>query len=419
MNTERQNEYVLPPQSSPAGTSLVASTVDKDEVDFVDFLMLVLRGKGTILRFALSFMVLAALIVYVILKPTYTGEAVFLPPQGAPGSSMTQLAGSIGAMGAVGALAGLKNPGDVYAGILMSRTISDALVKKFDLQNVYKVKLASDASKILTNHTKVTVGKTSLVTIKVDDHDPRRAADLANGYLDELREQNTRLALSDAAQRRLFFQQQLEREKNSLADAEVDLKTTQEKTGLIVPINQAQVQIEEMAQIRAQIASNQVELAALRQGATEQNPQVIRLQSQIEGLRHQLEQLQNNPGKPQPGSIEFSTVKAPTLTMEYIRKQREVRYHELLFELIAKQYENARIDESRESPVLQVVDRATVPERKSGLSRTLTVLGAGVIGGIFGVLYLLLQRSIAKMKADPATASKLNELNGLLGLRRS
>ncbi len=419
MNTERQNEYIVPSQSPPEDISPAAFTVDKDEVDVVDFLMLVLRGKGTILRFALSFMVLTALVVYVILKPTYTGEAVFLPPQSAPGSSMTQLASSMGAMGAMGALAGLKNPGDVYAGILMSRTISDALVKKFDLQKVYKVKLASDASKVLANHTKVTVGKTSLVTIKVDDHDPRRAADLANGYLDELREQNTRLALSDAAQRRLFFQQQLEREKNALADAEVDLKTTQEKTGLIVPINQAQVQIEEMAQIRAQIASNQVELAALRQGATDQNPQVIRLQSQIEGLRHQLEQLQNNPGKPQPGSIEFSTVKAPTLTMEYIRKQREVRYHELLFELIAKQYETARIDESRESPVLQVVDRAAVPERKSGLSRTLTVLAAGMLGGVFGVLYLLLQRSIAKMKADPTTASKLDELNGLLRLRRS
>jgi capsule polysaccharide export protein KpsE/RkpR len=249
--------------------------------------------------------------------------------------------------------------------------VADSVVRRFDLQSVYKTRLFSDTIKTLKSRSSFIVGKNSLITIDVDDHDPKRAADIANGYLDALREQNGRLALTEAAQRRLFFEQQLEKAKNGLADAEVELKKTQEQTGLIAPGGQAQVEIETTAQLRAQISSFQVELAAVRQGATEDNPQVVRLQSQIAGLQQQLQRMQNDSAEHQPGNTELPTAKVPGLALEYIRKQREVRYHEVLFDMIARQYETARLDESREAPVLQVVDRAVVPDRKSGPKRAL------------------------------------------------
>jgi tyrosine-protein kinase Etk/Wzc len=380
------------------------------EVDLIDLAALLLREKKTILKFTVILLVLTVIVVYLVMKPMYTAEAVFLPPQNSPGSSMAlQLASQLGPLGA-GALGGLKSPGDVYVGILGSRTIADGLVKKFDLQKIYKTKKLSDSIKVLQKRSTFTAGKNTLVTIKVDDHDPKLAADLANGYLDALHEQNGRLALTEAAQRRLFFEQQLDREKNALADAEVDLKRTQEKTGLIVPAGQAQVQIEEMGQIRAQIASHQVELAALKQGATDQNPQVVRLQTEIAGLQQELQRLQNDPSHHQPGSVQLSTANVPELALEYVRKQREVKYHETLFELISKQYEAARLDESRDAPMLQVIDRAVIPDRKSGLPRTLMVLAGGMLGGFLGIIWVILKRFVRAMEKNPYNATRLKEL---------
>jgi uncharacterized protein involved in exopolysaccharide biosynthesis len=410
----RQETVLNPPEISspsellPAGAPQSAS--EEDEIDLVGLVALLLRGKKTILRFMLVSAILTAIVVYLVMKPTYTGEAVFLPPQNAPGSGMSQLASQLGSLGALGGFAGLKNSGDVYLGILGSRTIADGMIERFDLQKVYKAKRLSDAEKRLKRNSKFVLGKDTLITISVEDHDPKRAADLANGYLDSLRMQNGRLALTEASQRRLFFEQQLEREKDSLADAEVDLKKTEENTGLIIPNSQAEVQIEEMSQIRAQIASHQVELAALRQGATDQNPQVVLLQTQIAGLQQELQKLQSDPSQRQPGSVQLSTAKVPELALEYVRKQREVKYQEVLFQLIARQYEAARLDESREAPLLQVVDRATVPDRKSGLPRTLLLLAGFILGAFAGASWVILRKFINTLQQDPLKAAQIESL---------
>jgi tyrosine-protein kinase Etk/Wzc len=413
----RQETVLNPPEISspsellPAGAPQSAS--EEDGIDLVGLFALLLRGKKTILRFMLVSAILTAIVVYLVMKPTYTGEAVFLPPQNAPGSSMSQLAGqlgSLGSLGALGGLAGLKNPGEVYIGILGSRTVADGIIRRFDLQKIYKRKRLSDTEKRLKSSSKFVAGKDTLITISVEAQDPKLAADLANGYLDALREQNARLALSDSSQRRLFFEQQLEREKNALADAEVDLKKTQEQTGLIIPNGQAQVEIQSSAELHAQITGRQVELAALKQGATDQNPAVVRLQTEISGLEQQLQKLQSDSGKREPGSIQLPTAKVPELALEYVRKQREVKYHEVLFELIARQYETARMDESREAPLLQVVDRATVPDKKSGPPRVLLMLAGCMLGAFAGVSWIILRNFMRTLQEDPAKAAQVETL---------
>jgi capsule polysaccharide export protein KpsE/RkpR len=401
------SETIAPPGRT---TGAAAPVAEEHEVDVLAVTTILLRGKATILRFMLVMLVLTAIIVYGLMSPMYTADAVFLPPQTAPGSSMSQLASQIGSLGAMGALGGLKSPSDIYLGILNSRTVADSLVKRFDLQNVYKTKRLSSAIKKLEGRSTFATGKNTLITISVQDHDPNRAADLANGYLDALREQNGRLALTEAAQRRLFFEQQLEREKNSLADAEVEMKKTQEQTGLIAPYGQAQAEIETTAELRAQISSRQVALAALRQGATDENPQVVRLQSEIAGLQRELTKIQSDPSQHQLGSIQLPTAKVPELALEFVRKQREVKYHEVLFELIAKQYEAARLDESRDAPILQVVDRAVVPDRKSGPPRLLAMIGALLLGAILGSIWVLVKQYLASSQQDPVRAARLREL---------
>jgi uncharacterized protein involved in exopolysaccharide biosynthesis len=372
-------------------------TSAEDGIDLIQVVLLLWRNRKTILRFAVAAMVLTALIVFFVLKPTYTANAVFLPPQSSPGGAMSQLAGQLGSLGAIGALGALKNPGDVYMGILASRTIADELIKRFDLQSVYKTKRLSDTETALKNSSKFISGKDSLITISVVDSDPRRAASLANGYLDALYDQNGRLALTESGQRRVFFEQQLAREKDALADAEVELKKTQELTGMIAPVGQAQVAIEAMQQLRAQITSRQVGLSVLQQGATERNPEVVRAQAEIERLQEQLRKLENDSSKRTPGSVQAPTAKVPELALEYVRKQREVKYHETLFELLARQYESARLDESREAPLLQVVDKAIVPDRKSGPHRTLLTLVGMILGFMAGTLWVILSNAMKNL----------------------
>ncbi len=383
---------------------------EEQEIDVLAVMTVLLRGKKTILKFILVTAALAALVVFVVMKPMYTAEAIFLPPQSAPGSGMSQLASQLGSLGAIGSLGGLKSSGDVYLGILDSRTIADNLIKRFDLQRVYKIAKVSDTEKKLKARSTFVSGKDTLITITVADHDPKRAADLANGYLDALYEQNGRLALTEASQRRLFFEEQLEREKNALADAEVELKKTQEQTGLIAPLGQAQVEIDAIAQVRAQISSRRIELSALKQAATNQNPGVVRLQTEIDGLEQQLQRLQNDSGTRQNGNVLPATAKVPALALEYVRKLREVKYREILFELIAKQYESARLDESREAPLLQVVDRAVVPDKKSGPPRALILFASCLLGAFFGASWVILRAFIGTLQKDPAKATKLEAL---------
>jgi tyrosine-protein kinase Etk/Wzc len=371
---------------------------DEDGIDLIQVALLLWQNRKTILRFTVGTGVLTALIVFFVLKPSYTAEAVFLPPQSSPGSAASMLAGQLGSLGAIGGLGGLKSPGDVYLGILGSRTIADTLIKQFDLQHVYKTKRLSDTEAVLKKQSKFVAGKDTLITISVVDNDPHRAADLANGYLDALYEQNGRLALTESAQRRVFFERQLAREKDALADAEVELKRTEEQTGMIAPNGQAEAAIEAIEQLRAEITNRQVELSALQQGATDRNPDVVRAQTAIESLQQQLRKLENDSSQRPLGSVQPPTAKVPELALAYIRKQREVKYHETLFELLARQYESAKLDESREAPLLQVVDKAVVPDKKSGPHRALLSLAGVLLGTIFGALWVVLGDAFENLK---------------------
>jgi len=410
------NDPMISTHPEPAaGTK---SDTEDEGIDLMELAILLMRGKKIILRFVLIAMAVTAIVVYLIIKPMYTARAVFLAPQNSPGSGMAQLAGQLGALGAVSGLGGLKSTGDVYVGILGSRTIADTLIKRFDLQKIYKAKKLSDTEKKLKNRSKFILGKDTLITISVEDHDPKRAAEIANGYLDALHDQNGRLALTDSAQRRLFFQQQLEREKNALEDAEVELKKTQEKTGLIVPGGQTLAEIQASSNIRAQIASRQVELAALKQSATDQNPAVVRLQTEIAGLQEQKQNLESGTGPRHPGNMQLPTAKAPELIFEYVRKQREVKYHETLFELLAKQYESARLDESRDAPFIQVVDTALVPDKKSGPPRILLIFASGLLGAFAGAAWVVFRSFIVTLQSDPVKAGRLQALHQAASIKQ-
>ncbi|SFS10965.1 Uncharacterized protein involved in exopolysaccharide biosynthesis [Granulicella pectinivorans] len=358
------------------------------EINLADVFATLNRARWTVARSTLSLLLISVVTAFA-LPVQYASIAQFIPPSNGSSAS-SALAGQLSALAPAGLLGAVKSSGDLYAGILKSRSIADELVRQFNLREVYGVKRDSDAVKRLGSHTAVLVGmKDTIITLTVTDKSPERARDLANAYLDALRETNGRLALTESSQRRLFFDQQLAKEKNDLEEAEVSLKEVKEQSGLIAPSGQAALEIETIAKTKAQIASRQIELSDLRQSSTEQNPEVIRLRGVIADLQGQLARLQNGNGKLEPGDI--PTSKVPQIQLEYVRREREVKYHEALFEMIAKQDEVAHMDELRDSPLLQVLDTASYPDHRASPPRTL-IMVAGFSVGLFGSCLWVLWR---------------------------
>jgi tyrosine-protein kinase Etk/Wzc len=357
-------------------------------IDFGAAALEIWARRKTVLICGFAVLVVAALIAF-LWPPYYAATASFIPPEFGSSTSSTMSA-SLSALGAASLLGPIKNSDAIFISILKSRTVSDRMIDRFELMKVYHKKKRSLAAKALENASRFeTDAKSSVISIKVTDKNPERARNMANAYLEEMRSESGGLALTESSQRRLFFEQQLAKEKDDLANAEVALKQSQETTGLISPSGQTNSKIQEISQTRAQITGLELQLASLSQGATDQNPEIVRIKSEIGSLQAQLAQMEN--GKNKQNVLGPSTSQVPALELEYIRKMRDVKYHETLFNIIAKQYETARLDEANSSPILQVLDQATTPDMKAGPPRGIIMASGLFLGLLGGSLWVLFQ----------------------------
>jgi len=366
----------------PDASPFVESSVDLEAV-----WQKLRAGRRTIFGFSLAVTIVAA-VVALLIPNVYTATATFLVPHNASNGA-SAFSAQLTLLSSGNLPTSFRSPGDLEVGILQSRTVTAALISRFHLMQVYKVKKLSAAETTLLANTIFDSGtRDDIIRVSVTNKDPALACDLANGYLDELHNAHDRLALTEASQRRLFFEQQLGQEKTALEDAEADLQKTQEQTGLIAPNSQTAVSISALAQTRAQIDAREVELTGMLQGSTEQDPAVVRLRSEIAGLKQQLDGMMHG-GSDELGGIPEG--KVPALQLEYLRKQREVGYHDALYEILTKQYEAARLDESHDAPILQVVDPAIVPDTKSGPHRSIITLVSLLIALVLSSAWVLVQ----------------------------
>ena len=357
------------------------------EVSLLVLLAVLGRRKRPIFAVTILAMAMAAAVVCVM-PPSYTAEAVIMTPQQEQSAQvlmMGSLAGLSGLTGASGAAGLWRNPADLYIGLLKSRTVADDLIAKYRLRDVYGRRLPTDARKALERHTDISTGRDSLIHIRVEDHDRTRAAALANAYVDELHDRNSHLTLTSASARRIFFEQQLAGEKSALSDAEVALKKQQQTSGLVLPQGQAEALIRSMAQLRAEITAREVQLQGMRSYAAVNNPQRQVAELEIAALRAELAKLERGA----PEGIAVPARNLPEAGLEYVRRLRDLKYHELLFEILSKQYEAARMDESRLAPAIQVIDRAVVPDKRSWPPRILITLGAGLLAALGACVWAL------------------------------
>lgn len=329
-----------------------------------------------------------------LIKPIYTARMLFLPPQQQQSSAASALA-SLGSLGSLANLTGagsaLRNPIDQYLTLLQTNAVADKLIERFKLMEVYDADLRADAYRILRENVRVSAGKRDgIITVEVDDSDPRRAADIANHHAEELRALTSALALTEAQQRRVFFEQ-------LLAKAREDLKTAQlalQRSGFTQGVLRAEPRAaaEGYAKLKAESAAADIRLQALRSGLAESTPEVQRQMTVVTALRSQLAGAEASPpDKGDPG---------------YISAYRDFKYREALFELFGRQYEAARVDESREGSLIQVVDRATPPERKSRPKRALTALSAALLSLLAFSIIVIVRDGWRRGAADPVTAAR-------------
>ena len=282
------------------------------------------------------------------------------------------------------------------------------MIRRFDLLRVYRDKKMSDARQDLENATSIVLGKEGFVTISVEDKDRSRAPQIANAYVEQLRKLTQDLAVTEAGQRRLFFERQLELAKNNLADAEQALKETEQKTGLIQLDGQAKAIIEAVVKLRALMAAKEVELHAMRLFSTEQNPDVMLGEQELSGLRAQLALLEKQSGG--TGSVQVPIGNVPEAGLQYVRKLRDLKYAETIFEILAKQYEAARLDEAKTAAIIQVLDPAVEPDRKSSPPRILIVVIVTLLGFFGSGGYILLAEVLYRLRLNPHVNARLTTL---------
>jgi tyrosine-protein kinase Etk/Wzc len=377
---------------------------------FPESLIIIAKHKWLVGSFVFGVAVLSA-VISLFLTKHYTAKAKLLPPQQNQSVAATMLS----QLGPLGGLVGnmglnIRNPNDMYVAMLRSDSVTYALVDRFSLVSLYHQKLRSEARAKLELLTEVSVDKNSgVISISVDDTEPDRAAKIANAYIEELEKLTRTLAVTDASKRRIFFEHEAQTANEELVKAEQALKQTEEETGLIQLDSQARVMLQAYADLRAAVTAKQVEIQAMESFATPDNPDLIRAKQELKALQAQVAHYEEGQGGRPIGDIALE--KVPAKALAYIQKLREVKYREALLELMLKQYEIARIDEAKDSYLIQVLDKALPPDRRSWPKRTAIVMASTLLASILAVLAALMIEKIRKAREDPQFAAQLQLFN--------
>jgi len=368
---------------------------DEDSISLID--LVIVAGKNRMLLFSGPLLagLLGAALSYLI-TPTFTAKTVFMPPQqqqSAAGAALQSLGGLAGLAG----MAGIKTPGDQYVALMQSATVSNRVIEAFGLKSLYAASTQEDARNALAHNVRIELGKRDgLVTVEVTDHSPQRAANMANRYVDELRRISSELAMTEAQQRRAFFEKQLAHAKAQLANAQQALQNTgvNARTLRVEPKAAA----EAYASLRGQVSATEVRLQAMQGSLTHEAPEVKMVLNQLTALRAQLRQSE--------------TTDASDSNDGYVNAYREYKYQEAMFEFFSKQYEMAKLDESREGALIQVVDVATPPELRAKPKRSLIAIAAASATFFVVLLFVFARHAWQNAPKDQARRDSLLALKG-------
>jgi len=387
--------------------------VEEDEINLLELLQVLVRRK----RLIMVMCAVAALlsVAYSLTLPNiYTATARVLPPQKDGGGGLSAMLGQAGALAGLAGVGGLGGGADLYVGILKSRSVADAVIKKLDLQKELKTRTSDESRAAIQNLVKIQAGKDGIITVAADSKNPQLAARLANTFVDELGKKSVELNLTKAGTERIFLEKRLDVVKADLKKAEDALKGFQQKNRAFKVDDQATATIEGAAKLKAEIVSKEVQLASLRSFQTNENPEVKAVEAALAKLRGQLGAI---IGGGRSNDLMLSAGSMPSLGLEYVRLMREVKTQEAIFEQLTKQYEVAKLGEAKDSSSIQVLDEAVVPQQKSKPKRSLIVILSTVTAFFLGIFIVFIQEYTRKMSDDDR--NRWNEIKESLSLSRA
>jgi uncharacterized protein involved in exopolysaccharide biosynthesis len=380
------------------------------EVSIIDLVIVLAKYKNLVIGMPLIVAVLAVAIS-LALPNTYKASTKLLPPQQAQ-SGAAALLSQLGGVASVAAgAAGIKNPNDVYIGMLKSRTVADKLIAQYDLKKAYDTDSQEKARNWLETNTSISAGKDGLITIEVEDKNQKMVAKLANSYVDHLLLLTKVMAVTEASQRRMFFERQLELAKDNLAKAEMLLKSALDTRGVISVDTESRAIVETAGRLKAQVSAKEIQLSSMRAFVTTNNPDYKRAEEELNSLRAELSKLEN--GRAGDQAVNGAAgVKGGGF--ENIKLLRDLKYYQMLYELLAKQYEVARLDEAKDPSIIQVLDPAIEPERKFKPHRALIVVLSTLVALFAAIAWAFISEAKNKAMLSASGVAQWNELKSHL-----
>ena len=405
----RQDHSSETPSEQIVSASLERISTGTAEYTMLEFVIQIVRHKRLIAWITGASLMIGVILCFA-LPVRYTATTRIMPPKQT--QSMAALMINQIGMNALSQAAGgaglLGDPNSVYVGLLKSRPVGDEIIRQFGLMNVYRAKDMTEARNKLKEYTNIVSESSTLISIAVTDRDKKRAADMANAYTERLRDLSRTVSASEATRRREYFEEQLKNQEEALIQAEAAFQQVQQSKGLIRLDTQAGALISNVALLRAQMAAKEVQLQSLRSFSTENNAEVQLAESELAGLRNQVLRLENhNQGS---GNSDISLKDVPKAGLEYVRAQREMQYQQAFMDILLRQYEAAKLDESREAAVIQVVEPAVEPDRKSSPHR-IAILAISLFAGLFiGCLAAFFLHRLEMESLDPEGSVALARL---------
>ena len=379
-------------ETGPSGPSID----EDDEISLLDLLQVVVENLRLLVLGPLAAGLVALGLSYQI-PPTYTARVVFMPPQQQQSGAALMMQ-SLGALGGLaGAATGLKNPNDQFVSFLKSDSVADAMIDRFALIARYQPEFKGDARMTLQDVTTVSSGRDGLITVEVADTDPVFAAQLANGYVEEFGYLLNRMAVTEAQLRRVFFEKQLLDATEKLKKSEMALQDSGISASALKSSPEATIGA--VATLQAQVNAQEIRLSSMRGYLAETAPEFKQAQTELAALRAQFAKLE----KTNAGSSKGES--------EYLARYRDFKYFQTLFELFSKQFELAKLDEAREGAVIQVLDVAKPPERKSKPKKAQLAVITAVAVGFLLLLFVFIRNALRQTGADLESREKLSRLS--------
>src|SRR3990170_1202679 len=379
--------------------------MEDDEINLLDYWRVIVKRK--VLIGGIVFVAIVASVIYsLILPPIFASSTTIFPPQQESSSMasgiMSQLGGGLG--GLAGGFLGISTPVDTWLAILKSETIKEAIINRFGLMKVFEAKNMEDARNTLNGMVKVSKSKEGFISVTVEDKDPKMAATLANAYVEELDKINKGIMTTSGRRMRVFVEKRLAEAKVELTKAEEAIKVFQETNRAVKIDDQSRAVIDAIGSVKGLLMAKEVELQTFLSYATPYNPQAEILKTHVEELKERLRELEEGkriPANPASKDIFIPTAKMPDLALQYARLLRDTKVQQTLYELLTQQYEMARIQEAKDTPTVQVLDMAQVPEMRSAPKRRQIVMLFTITAAFFGVIAAFFMEYLERVKKNP------------------